>query len=137
RSARGVPATETVYLRALLPVTALDVSAPAPTLRHVALVFDDGEPAAIAQGATELAPLLARGLRCPSAHEPVPGLHAGARSPGLRLMPLPAIAASNGTELSHGHPRERAWALVLAGGDGTRLQALTRKIAGAPIPKQY
>jgi len=52
-------------------------------------------------------------------------------------MPLPAIAASNGTELSHGHPRERAWALVLAGGDGTRLQALTRKIAGAPIPKQY
>jgi len=38
-SARRVPATETVYLRALLPVTALDVSAPAPTLRHVALVF--------------------------------------------------------------------------------------------------
>src|SRR5207253_8819395 len=31
----------------------------------------------------------------------------------------------------------RLWALVLAGGDGTRLQALTRVIAGAPIPKQY
>src|SRR5207249_6837383 len=31
----------------------------------------------------------------------------------------------------------RLWALVLAGGDGTRLQALTRLIAGAPIPKQY
>ncbi len=29
------------------------------------------------------------------------------------------------------------WALVLAGGDGTRLQELTRAIAGAPIPKQY
>jgi len=29
------------------------------------------------------------------------------------------------------------WTLVLAGGDGTRLQALTRQIAGAPIPKQY
>jgi len=29
------------------------------------------------------------------------------------------------------------WALVLAGGDGTRLQGLTRLIAGAPIPKQY
>jgi mannose-1-phosphate guanylyltransferase len=29
------------------------------------------------------------------------------------------------------------WALVLAGGDGTRLQALTRAIAGRPIPKQY
>lgn len=27
--------------------------------------------------------------------------------------------------------------MVLAGGDGTRLQALTRIIAGAPIPKQY
>jgi mannose-1-phosphate guanylyltransferase len=29
------------------------------------------------------------------------------------------------------------WALVLAGGDGTRLQALTRLLTGAPIPKQY
>ena len=29
------------------------------------------------------------------------------------------------------------WSLVLAGGDGTRLQDLTREIAGAPIPKQY
>lgn len=28
-------------------------------------------------------------------------------------------------------------ALLLAGGDGTRLQELTRQIAGAPIPKQY
>ena len=27
--------------------------------------------------------------------------------------------------------------MVLAGGDGTRLQSLTRLIAGAPIPKQY
>jgi hypothetical protein len=32
---------------------------------------------------------------------------------------------------------ERLWGLVLAGGDGTRLQALTRLLAGAPIPKQY
>ena len=29
------------------------------------------------------------------------------------------------------------WGLVLAGGDGTRLQALTRLLSGAPIPKQY
>jgi mannose-1-phosphate guanylyltransferase len=34
-------------------------------------------------------------------------------------------------------PSRPLWALVLAGGDGTRLQALTRLIAGAPIPKQY
>jgi len=31
----------------------------------------------------------------------------------------------------------RLWALVLAGGDGTRLQALTRLLTGVPIPKQY
>src|SRR5215813_279779 len=29
------------------------------------------------------------------------------------------------------------WALVLSGGDGTRLQSLTHLIAGAPIAKQY
>src|SRR3989454_1589916 len=32
---------------------------------------------------------------------------------------------------------ESFWALVLAGGDGTRLQSLTHLIAGTPIPKQY
>src|SRR5438445_12706235 len=50
---------------------------------------------------------------------------------------LPALAALNGTELATKRPRERPWALVLAGGDGRRLQVLTQKIAGAPIPKQY
>ena len=29
------------------------------------------------------------------------------------------------------------WALVLAGGDGVRLQGLTRAITGTPIPKEY
>lgn len=29
------------------------------------------------------------------------------------------------------------WALVLAGGDGTRLLDVTREVAGRPIPKQY
>lgn len=29
------------------------------------------------------------------------------------------------------------WTLVLGGGDGTRLQSLTRALTGAPIPKQY
>src|SRR3989442_2713704 len=52
-------------------------------------------------------------------------------------MPLPAIEALNGAEPSKEPPRERPWALVLAGGDGKRLQVPTRKIAGAPIPKQY
>ncbi|MGH3056458.1 MAG: sugar phosphate nucleotidyltransferase, partial [Gaiellaceae bacterium] len=33
--------------------------------------------------------------------------------------------------------RGEQWALVLAGGDGKRLQALTEAITGAPIPKQY
>jgi mannose-1-phosphate guanylyltransferase len=32
---------------------------------------------------------------------------------------------------------EAPWALVLAGGDGTRLQHVTRRVAGAPVPKQY
>ncbi len=29
------------------------------------------------------------------------------------------------------------WALILAGGDGTRLQDFTKELTGAPIPKQY
>jgi mannose-1-phosphate guanylyltransferase len=33
--------------------------------------------------------------------------------------------------------RDHLWGLVLAGGDGTRLQSLTRLLTGAPIPKQY
>ena len=31
----------------------------------------------------------------------------------------------------------RLWGLVLAGGDGVRLRALTQRISGLPIPKQY
>ena len=33
--------------------------------------------------------------------------------------------------------RSETWALVLAGGDGTRLRDITRVLAGEPIPKQY
>jgi len=40
------------------------------------------------------------------------------------------------TSLFAGAPAKRV-ALLLAGGDGTRLQELTRRIAGIPIPKQY
>jgi mannose-1-phosphate guanylyltransferase len=31
----------------------------------------------------------------------------------------------------------REWAVILAGGDGTRLKSLTRKIAGDERPKQF
>ena len=45
--------------------------------------------------------------------------------------------ASEGGPLRTEFGGERPWALVLAGGEGRRLQSLTRTIAGAPIPKQY
>jgi mannose-1-phosphate guanylyltransferase len=38
------------------------------------------------------------------------------------------------TDLSN---RENEWAVILAGGDGTRLKALTRQIAGDERPKQF
>ena len=34
-------------------------------------------------------------------------------------------------------PREHEWAVILAGGDGTRLQSLTRRITGDERPKQF
>ena len=33
--------------------------------------------------------------------------------------------------------RESEWAVILAGGDGSRLKSLTRKIAGDERPKQF
>ena len=44
---------------------------------------------------------------------------------------------------THGQPAaeiahlERDWAVILAGGDGTRLKSLTRRIAGDDRPKQF
>jgi hypothetical protein len=35
------------------------------------------------------------------------------------------------------HPRTVRWAMILAGGDGTRLRDLTRRIAGDDRPKQF
>lgn len=35
------------------------------------------------------------------------------------------------------HITQQRWAIVLAGGDGTRLQGLTRKIEGDAGPKQF
>ncbi len=43
---------------------------------------------------------------------------------GVRLVPTDS-------------PAQKVAALILAGGDGKRLQDLTREIAGVPIPKQY
>src|SRR6202158_662969 len=42
----------------------------------------------------------------------------------------PAVLPPDGTARNH-------WAVVLAGGDGTRLQSLTLKIAGDRRPKQF
>ncbi len=50
--------------------------------------------------------------------------------------PVAANANEDGAPHAEG-ASERPWALVLAGGEGRRLQALTRMIAGEPIPKQY
>lgn len=38
---------------------------------------------------------------------------------------------------SLGNHRDNEWAVILAGGDGTRLKCLTRKIAGDDRPKQF
>jgi mannose-1-phosphate guanylyltransferase len=56
----------------------------------------------------------------------------GERGSGVKHAAAPGIPWAMATMA-----REHGWALILAGGDGTRLQALTRLITGAPIPKQY
>jgi mannose-1-phosphate guanylyltransferase len=46
------------------------------------------------------------------------------------------LTLSSRSRSSMAHPDHR-WALVLAGGDGRRLQHLTRTVTGAIVPKQY
>ena len=46
----------------------------------------------------------------------------------------PHIHPQNASSVSNGR---RSWAVLLAGGDGTRLQSLTHKIAGDSRPKQF
>jgi len=39
--------------------------------------------------------------------------------------------------MGRGRVERERWALILAGGEGKRLEGVTRQIAGAPVPKQY
>jgi len=59
---------------------------------------------------------------------------------GVRRAP-PGVPAGHVGTPARGLLRRTAmadpWVLILAGGDGTRLQVVTRAITGAPIPKQY
>ena len=48
--------------------------------------------------------------------------------------PKPRRAPAHRSRVTH-RPTDVLWALVLAGGDGTRLRELTRLISGAPNPK--
>ena len=48
-----------------------------------------------------------------------------------------SFAASSKMNFSRSFSREDRWAIILAGGDGTRLLSLTRKIAGDDRPKQF
>jgi mannose-1-phosphate guanylyltransferase len=49
----------------------------------------------------------------------------------------PSFAASSKMNFSQSFSREDKWAIILAGGDGSRLLSLTRKIAGDNRPKQF
>lgn len=44
---------------------------------------------------------------------------------------------NNGTDMPGYHARKGRWAVILAGGGGTRLQSLTRLVSGDDRPKQF
>lgn len=52
-------------------------------------------------------------------------------------MPLDSIAGSFDTEIRAQPGEEPLWAVVLAGGDGSRLSGLTRGPDGVVVPKQF
>src|SRR5438093_13441288 len=53
-------------------------------------------------------------------------------SPQQRFSSKPSIRSA-----ASGLRRSERWAVVLAGGDGTRLQSMTRSITGDDAPKQF
>ena len=52
-------------------------------------------------------------------------------------MPLDSIAGSFDTEIRAQPGEDPLWAVVLAGGDGSRLSGLTRGPDGVVVPKQF
>lgn len=56
------------------------------------------------------------------------------RSAAADYVQTPSRACDKGISVKH---RLNTWALVLAGGDGTRLEGLTRNVHGVVVPKQY
>jgi mannose-1-phosphate guanylyltransferase len=50
---------------------------------------------------------------------------------------IPTVGAVEQASVFSVSRRQSAWAVLLAGGDGVRLQSLTRKIAGDSRPKQF
>src|ERR1043166_3162519 len=54
-----------------------------------------------------------------------------------RLTRQTAVPCGSVRRLSHVTRRHERWAVILAGGDGTRLQSMTRAITGDSRPKQF
>ena len=57
--------------------------------------------------------------------------------PTTRQPPVPSLYSGGRRRDRRSASTGQVWAVVLAGGDGTRVQAFTRASTGEPIPKQY
>jgi hypothetical protein len=62
----------------------------------------------------------------------------GSRTRSTTTKPLPTHPSSPATAQSNQQlGANHVWALVLAGGDGTRLRSLTTRPCGTSVPKQF